>query len=83
MKMKAIIKTAVVVMMVVMLSATAYAKRGGGREQGPPPEAIKACEGKQEGASVTFTGRRGESLSATCKMVDGQLVAVPQGHRRR
>lgn len=49
------------------------------RRPGPPPEAIKACEGKSVGDSVTFTGRRGESLKATCKEIEGQMAAVPEG----
>jgi len=49
------------------------------RRQGPPPEAISACEGKQVGDSVEFTGRRGETLKATCKEMNGQLAAVPAG----
>ncbi|MEN8806549.1 MAG: hypothetical protein ABF291_03655 [Desulfobacterales bacterium] len=56
---------------------------GGGRGgmQGPPPEAIEACEGKAEGDSVTFEGRRGDSVPAKCSMVNDQLVAVPEGHK--
>lgn len=49
------------------------------RRQGPPPEAISACAGKQVGDSVEFTGRRGETLKATCKEMNGQLAAVPAG----
>lgn len=50
-----------------------------GRRKGPPPEAISACEGKQVGDIVEFTGRRGETLKATCKEMEGQLAAVPEG----
>ena len=49
---------------------------------GPPPEAIKACEGKKAGDTTTFTGRRGETLTATCKDIEGQLAAVPEGGPR-
>lgn len=49
------------------------------RRKGPPPEAISACEGKQAGDSVEFTGRQGETLTATCKEMNGQLAAVPAG----
>ncbi len=49
------------------------------RRQGPPPEAISACAGKQVGDSVEFTGRKGETLKATCKEMNGQLAAVPAG----
>ncbi|MFW2367353.1 MAG: hypothetical protein ACN4GW_13115 [Desulforhopalus sp.] len=52
------------------------------RPQGPPPEAIKACEGKNPGETTTFKGRRGESLTATCKEIEGQLAAVPEGGPR-
>ena len=44
---------------------------------GPPPEAVAACKGQSEGASVTFTGRRGEPLSGTCRSVAGVLAARP------
>lgn len=76
----------VMLMIVTIMSVTAWAKgdsRGRGGEQGPPPEAIKACEGKQDGETVSFKGRRGESLSATCQSINGQLVAVPEGHKRK
>ncbi|TKB24806.1 hypothetical protein FCL47_16315 [Desulfopila sp. IMCC35006] len=49
------------------------------RRQGPPPEAISACAGKQAGDSVEFTGRRGETVKATCREMNGQLAAVPAG----
>ncbi|MBU0945877.1 MAG: hypothetical protein KJ804_00345 [Proteobacteria bacterium] len=74
----------VLVMLLAMMSVSACANsdRGNrGGQQGPPPEAIKACEGKQEGDKVTFEGRGGESLSGTCQSVDDQLAAVPEGHR--
>ena len=50
-----------------------------GRHMGPPPEAIEACKDKSEGAAVEFTGPRGEKIKATCKQIEGQLVAVPDG----
>ncbi|WP_163339463.1 hypothetical protein [Desulfopila sp. IMCC35008] len=56
--------------------------RGRGGQQGPPPEAIAACEGKAEGDSVTFKGRRGESMKATCEVINDQLAAVPEKHKR-
>ena len=40
-----------------------------------------ACEGKDVGDSVEFTGRRGETLTATCEERNDQLVAVPEGRR--
>lgn len=45
--------------------------------QGPPPEAIEACKDKQVGDDVSFTGRKGEALEATCQERDGKLVAMP------
>lgn len=48
---------------------------GGGRK--PPQEAYTACEGQTENAIVSFTGRRGEALEATCVLMDGELVAKP------
>jgi len=52
-------------------------QRGQGRPQGPPSEAIEACQDKSAGDSVTFKGRRGETIEATCQERDGQLAAVP------
>ena len=46
--------------------------------QTPPPEAVAACKDKAVGKSVTFTGRRGESIKAICQIIEGQLVAVPE-----
>lgn len=54
----------------------------GGRRGGPPPEAVAACAEKQEGDAVTFTGRRGETVSAVCREREGGLVAVPEGGER-
>lgn len=66
------------VILTVLLPASAFASgRGGGRPQGPPPEAIAACEGKSVGDSVEFEGRRGDTVEATCKEIEGQIVAFP------
>ena len=45
----------------------------GGRPPGPPPEAFKVCEGKSPGDTVQIQTPRGDTISATCR-----LVAVPQ-----
>ena len=45
--------------------------------RGPPPEAIAACKGKTAGASVSFTDRRGETLTGTCETINGVLAARP------
>lgn len=56
--------------------------KGNGERQ-PPKEAIAACESQSEGASVSFTSPRGDTLNATCVLIDEQLVAVPEGHKGR
>lgn len=50
-----------------------------GRPMGPPPEAIEACKDKTEGTQVNLATPWGEHMTATCKAVDGQLAAVPEG----
>jgi len=78
------IKTLVPMMIVVMMAVSACAsneQNGRGGQQGPPPEAIKACEGKQVGDTVSFSGRGGEAVEATCQSIENQIVAVPEGHR--
>lgn len=52
---------------------------GFGGHHKPPQEAVDACKDKQEGDSVTLTGRQGESLTSTCKTIVGQLIAVTEG----
>ena len=49
----------------------------GDRSQ-PPKEAFEACKGKSEGVAVEVTTPHGK-LKATCKKIEGQLVAVPEG----
>jgi len=46
---------------------------------GPPPEVVEACKSKSEGDSVEFTTPRGDKIKATCRQINGQLVAVPEG----
>lgn len=82
-KMTAIISLLVLVS-TVPLTGWAYGNNGdGNRRNGPPPEAIEACEDKQVGDSVEFTGRRGETITATCEERRDQLVAVPEEMRER
>ena len=38
-----------------------------GQPPGPPPEAIAACQGKAVGATASFTGRNGETISGSCQ----------------
>ncbi len=78
-------KITTALILLVMIPLTSQAAGSGRKGQhGPPPQAaITACEGKQVGDSVTFTGRRGESLSATCRSIEGQMAAVPEGMGRK
>ncbi|MAD15643.1 MAG: hypothetical protein CL579_06130 [Alteromonadaceae bacterium] len=64
------------------LTACAQEGRGQGGERRPPPEAFEACEGQSEGDSVSVETRRGDSMSATCQMIDDTLVAVPDKDKR-
>ena len=50
-----------------------------GQPPAPPPEAIAACKGKSEGATVNFTGRSGEALSGVCQLAGSVLAARPAG----
>lgn len=64
----------------LLLSACAHAESTDERRQrpdGPPPEALTACEGQSAGSKVTFAGRNGEDIEATCQEYNGKIVAVP------
>jgi hypothetical protein len=50
-----------------------------GRQAGPRPEAIAACEGKAVGATVSFTGPRGRTITGTCQQENGVLAAQRAG----
>jgi hypothetical protein len=70
----------VALLAVVMTAGVAFGQPPGGwSHHGPPPEAIKACEGKSPGDAVQLHTPRGDTLTATCREVRGQLVAVPVG----
>lgn len=58
-------------------SASDSQKPQGDRRK-PPKEAFEACKGKSEGVAVEMTTPRG-TLKATCKKMEGLLVAVPEG----
>ena len=47
------------------------------RRHGPPPEAYAACEGKNAGDRVEFTGPNGVNVSGTCEMRGEKLVLIP------
>jgi len=75
--------TVIILALMLPLSACASSEQGdSGKKRKPPKVAIEACEGKAVGDSVTFTGRRGETLKATCKEIKDLLVAVPEGGPR-
>jgi len=52
---------------------------GAGPERGrkPPQEAFDACKGKSAGDAVSITTPRGDTLTAVCRQLNGQLVAMP------
>lgn len=65
-----------------LVPATAMATfgpRGPGEKREPPQAAFDACKDKSEGATVTITTPRGDTITATCKKYKEQLVAVPEG----
>jgi hypothetical protein len=67
-------------LLLATLGATSADPVGGhGHPPGPPPEAIAACKGKAVGDSVSFTGRRGETLTGTCQKAGDVLAARPNG----
>ena len=56
-------------------------RRGPPRQ--PPQEAIDACANKSENEVVSFAGRNGDDVAATCIYIEDQLVAVPDNHKRK
>lgn len=75
---KQVLSTAVLLLtLTILLPSASFASGQVRGPKGPPSEAIEACEGKSAGDNVEFTGRRGETLEATCQEKDGQLAAVP------
>lgn len=65
-------------LLLLPIAGCANDKKSDGQHQRPPPEAIKACEGKTTGDLVQFVGRKGKQVKATCQDMQGQLVAVPK-----
>ncbi|HET9595706.1 MAG TPA: hypothetical protein VFP65_09000 [Anaeromyxobacteraceae bacterium] len=47
--------------------ALAHDPGGGGNRHGPPPEALQACSGQQEGAACTVTFADGRQLAGVCR----------------
>lgn len=75
-----------IVLLAVLVTAPgslwAFGGPQGDARKGPPSEAIEACKDKSEGTAVEITTPRGDKIKATCKQVDGQMVAVPEGDFR-
>lgn len=73
------------VMLLSLLPAAGWAFGDGGRDRGPkpPPEAIEACRGKEEGDRVEFKGHDDHMMKAVCRKHHGLLVAVPEHGPRR
>ncbi|TAL19946.1 MAG: hypothetical protein EPO01_14240 [Aquabacterium sp.] len=59
------------------LSIADAADSGASAPSAPPPEAVAACQGKAAGTTVSFTGRRGDTLTGTCETRNGVLAARP------
>jgi hypothetical protein len=84
-------RATMIILLTSLTTLTACAdnnQQGGGRQQGgqhsgPPAEAYTACEGQEEGAIVSIKSPKGETLNATCTMIDGKLAAVPEGLKQR
>jgi hypothetical protein len=60
-------------------AGASFRTQGSPGSKGPPPEAYEACKEKSEGTTVEITTPRGDTIRATCKLINGQLVAVPEG----
>jgi len=72
------------VMLLSLLPAAGWALGDGqDRRPKPPPEAIEACHGKEEGDRVEFKGRQDRLIKAVCRKHQGLLVAVPEHGPRR
>ena len=78
---------AMIAVLVLLLAGPASAASarpgpgGGEGRRGPPPEAIKACEGKQSNDQCSFTGRGDETLTGICSAPPGvdELACAPEG----
>lgn len=68
---------------ITALTISAFANAKPDRPKGPPPEAKEACVNKTEGDSVSFSTPRGDTIEASCQMLEDELVAVPLDHEQR
>ena len=81
MKDKGMRWTMVLLAVLLIVPGTSWAfegSEGDGRRE-LPPEAIDVCKDKSAGTEVEISTPRGEKIKATCKQIDGQIVAVPEG----
>jgi hypothetical protein len=60
-----------------VLGSTGQQGRAG--RGGPPPEAVEACKNKSDGDAVEFATPDGATIKATCRQINGRLIAVPEG----
>ncbi|NVN99973.1 MAG: hypothetical protein HXX17_11665 [Geobacteraceae bacterium] len=65
--------------LIVMFLLGGVSAWGADPERGrkPPQEAFDACKGKSAGDTVSIITPRGDTLTAVCRQLDGQLVAMP------
>jgi len=70
--MKAVRIVTPLIVILLILSISAY-----GQQLNPPPEAYKACVGKNAGDASQFVSPSGKTVSGICKEVDGKLVLQP------
>lgn len=82
-------KQVLIAMCLTIVSVSAIAQRDGDgdnkKHRGPPPEAIEACSGFNEGDVCQFTGRRGDA-SGVCVVPpkdDSVLACKPKDHKQR
>ncbi|MBU2976813.1 hypothetical protein [Alteromonas sp. C1M14] len=69
--------TTVTLLALISFSSVSCAQQGGPRGQKPPQEAFDVCADAAEGDTVTITSPEGDEVEATCKLMDDELVAVP------
>lgn len=49
------------------LLTVSYAQPSGEGKRTPPPEAIEACQGQEDGTECLMTTPRGDTLTGTCQ----------------
>ncbi|MBB1440015.1 hypothetical protein H5202_15310 [Shewanella sp. SG41-4] len=59
------------------MALTSVGANANPHDRKPPKEAVEACANSAENDQVSFDTPRGDTLEATCQIIDGELVAVP------